>query len=681
MAAAPPAPAALPVPAQINCRYSDYFADPANDPFKGSYANLLAPYHIDVGQAGIPTRDQVDDFVLAAQTQKIVLPFALMLPDGLIHCYHSVGKFPARPGLPATPWDNQRFATKGELYRNQAAICKWSLAYHDLLPQTRVADPATIDTALAGDPTINHLGPYANTDADTSIVITRRAMVVPPSYAPLLLAKPLTPIEAWTTVRGAMVANMHENSCAAFIRWLQVAITHDNTGASRLPVAVAPTSPTLDPTLIDHRQSITSIAFPHLDGTAHLVQQHQIATQLGALVTETRSARLAQDARRVDDATKHPSDLLGPSGILTLLRFAQLAIEDQLPQVWHTLANTKKSQQINVLQWALDELKEDRGLTDFSFVVSPTLLTKVLSLKFRMQHQDDLASGIQPFVLGDENLDGAALLNNMWSTVNEGSANPSIQDLQTLLQAKTSVPKILLHTRESVKRLELLLAVLFGPTHCMVTGLQDFGQVFINKEHLLTNYIPKNPEYRFLLPVLLSKWLAQQVNFWFKRQYVSPAAVPAPDFRSLFDEIELDRPWEPTLRRALLDQLIGPQQLPSFGTPARQPLPPATPPVVPPATPSQDPALPENRRINNTNFNATLFQRFRDMPVSVRMVRQNASDPLPTSKYETDKSMCLAWHAKGVCNSACRCRYDHQPYTDDEYGPLVSWCTNNYRST
>jgi hypothetical protein len=40
--------------------------------------------------------------------------------------------------------------------------------------------------------------------------------------------------------------------------------------------------------------------------------------------------------------------------------------------------------------------------------------------------------------------------------------------------------------------------------------------------------------------------------------------------------------------------------------------------------------------------------------------------------------MCLAWHTKGMCNPACPRVNDHVDYTDAEYGPLSSWCSDHY---
>ena len=74
-------------------------------------------------------------------------------------------------GLLATPWDDQMYAQKGELHYNQAQTVTWLPDYfNQVRGQLRVGTSAAIDTALAGDPTANHLGPYIATDADTECI-------------------------------------------------------------------------------------------------------------------------------------------------------------------------------------------------------------------------------------------------------------------------------------------------------------------------------------------------------------------------------------------------------------------------------------------------------------------------------------------------------------------------------
>lgn len=58
-------------------------------------------------------------------------------------------------------------------------------------------------------------------------------------------------------------------------------------------------------------------------------------------------------------------------------------------------------------------------------------------------------------------------------------------------------------------------------------------------------------------------------------------------------------------------------------------------------------------------------------------IKRGDLPPLPLSKSD-GKSMCLAWHTKGICNPDCPRAADHVVYSAEEYTPLCGWCTENY---
>jgi len=104
-----------------------------------------------------------------------------MLSDGKLHVFLQLAKYTARMGLPPTPWDDQLYAQKGELYHNQAQTITWLPDYfNQVRAQLRVATSNFIDTALAGDPDAEFLGPFVDADADTEVICYRRTCYVSP---------------------------------------------------------------------------------------------------------------------------------------------------------------------------------------------------------------------------------------------------------------------------------------------------------------------------------------------------------------------------------------------------------------------------------------------------------------------------------------------------------------------
>ena len=278
-----------PGPAQVH--YRDYFADPANDVFDGNYADVLLPYSV----PGLNhTAAEVRTLACNCRSQQVPTAFVLLHSDDLLlHVYVQLDKFSPRMGLPVTQWDNNMYIGKGELVHNNQVLVQWNNAHFNQSAQVRVPSTASILTTYAADPTANILGPYTATDADTELVTPRRTCFVPPLYVPLLLNGPLTPRQAWETIYGQIVNDGREDMCLPFVNFLRCAITTTTRNQAPPVAQVPPTAPLADALLLQRRRQVLENDFPSLNTNLFALQQNQIATQLGQLVTKTRATREA----------------------------------------------------------------------------------------------------------------------------------------------------------------------------------------------------------------------------------------------------------------------------------------------------------------------------------------------------------------------------------------------------
>ena len=93
-----------------------------------------------------------------------------------------------------------------------------------------------------------------------------------------------------------------------------------------------------------------------------------------------------------------------------------------------------KHQQLLVLQRDFDTAAEDmcpRAPT----IATPSLLKLVLALAFRMEIQDDLTTGIHPFVLGQHTATVRKFLSGQadrYAMVASGAGAPSLTDMEIL---------------------------------------------------------------------------------------------------------------------------------------------------------------------------------------------------------------------------------------------------------
>jgi hypothetical protein len=601
----------------------------------------------------------------------------------MLHIYLQADKYHTRLGLPATPWDDQIYAQKGELHRNQAILVEWKSDYfHQLNQQILAPTAATIDTTLAAQPELAFLGPYAQGEPGTELIKVRRTCFVPPRYVPLFLAGPLAPRDAWERVRGQIAVEQREVACKALIKYLQAALTRPADGAEPLlSLASGPEAPVADGDLLDHRQRILEDDFPQLNMQLAGAQQDQIALNLGELVRDNRRAREQDRVEREKAKTKDPQEMLGEVGLQKLVRWSHVETAAELQAIWSDLATAKKSQQLAVLQWAVDKMKDEMGDAELQFLVTPAHLEMVKNLRFVMLTTNHVATGIQPFQFPEEALEGTTNAQALYEALYAGNSAPPLADLDRVMQAKPGAPKALYQARHQVRRVYLLLAVLFGEDHRLTQAYGNFYQRFLSSEAELHRHQQGLAQTRdqLLFPTKLLKRNAIELSHWFEAQAHTPAARAPPRFAQVFDDIKQElTTWEPQMSLAFLkelklDALGGDGGPPPNGTPTPSP---TGGPIKP------GPENPADAAASNPYFWEATFGIYRQRTtVKTRAVRRKILDKalpsLPNSKVD-QQPMCLAWHTKGQCNIRCPRAADHVSYTHAELGALATWCAAHY---
>ena len=662
--------------------YREFFADAQNDPFQGNYANALLPYSIP--QANVLTPAQVSTLAVNSRNQNVPTAFILLHNDDVkIHIYLQLDKFDPRFGFPASPFDDRMFIGKGELHHGHHQLVEWQLQYFHQTVNIRVPTVDAMDNALANDNEATLLlGPFAAGDADTEILRVRNTCFVPPAYVPLFLAESMTPRQAWETVKAQIVTDNRLAECSPLVNFLRCCITISQVGNEPIVSQMPPNVPIAPTYLLDRRRSILERDFPFLNQNVTALQHTAIAGQLGLLVDETRAGRVAEAARKVADRNKTPDLFLGPAGLTRLLRYCQVGAMAVLPPFWAAVSRSPKSQQLSILQWEINRVKLELNEPDLPFIASASLWEAIKSLQWEMTTNEAVNTGINPFLLCDHDITAALSQQSIYEMLHGDGASPSLDDAAALMKAKAGAPKLVFNARQQIRRFEILNRILLGPIHPLCNQLNVMSNRMISSEHMLHQL----HQQHLLLPTLLCKKVAVQASNWYKNQACTPNSHPVPVFQQIFSDIEEDKHWMPTTPASFL-QLLGlsyfhtPANLPSLPNSFRQQPPqslidgttPTT--TVPPST------NPQQERVVNTQFNSTLFNTYREAPVTCRTVRQkirsNEIPALPVSKVD-QQAMCLAFHAKGTCNNACGRKADHVAYTAEEYAPLVTWCASHF---
>jgi hypothetical protein len=245
-------------------------------------------------------------------------------------------------GMPPHQWDNRAFAFKGDLVQGQLPSVDFGSDYlHQIPGQQTVPTSDALTQLLAGDPALDMVGPFANGEAGTELIRTRRCIYVPPRYVTLFLETDLSPREGYERFLAAATANNDVVECAPLLQWLRLALTRTGDGLGSALVRAPPLVPLADAKLIHHRWSFVIQDLPVLDPVQVQHGAHYIASSIGALAHEQCVARQEDQLCRVAENNKSPSAHFG-SALLAVLRLCQVGHEFMLPPLYRQLAKAPK---------------------------------------------------------------------------------------------------------------------------------------------------------------------------------------------------------------------------------------------------------------------------------------------------------------------------------------------------
>jgi hypothetical protein len=322
---APPAPVAVnapppPQPAQVAAlptSYHDKYSNPNCDRFQGNYINF---YNDFVG--GTPPATLRDSIYRDGNVGTLIHilahirdPNANVDDPGLIVAYHWLTRHDTGYRQIPKPYDNQGLAFFGDILDGHAPT---TVTIPDFLfHQTTVVQTpssALVHQALAADPLVQSVGPYAAGTPDVDPVISRKIMVVPNRYAAPFLTTGMAPRQAFLALEGMIQQEHQEIACAPLLDWLRLTLTA-RAGAQPSPITC--TTPFTMPAFYNpqdqqeflaYRISVLHQDFPQLrPGQLHN-SAVLIAQGLSALTSEQRLARQeAQDQRTLRDAKTTPA--------------------------------------------------------------------------------------------------------------------------------------------------------------------------------------------------------------------------------------------------------------------------------------------------------------------------------------------------------------------------------------
>ena len=141
-------------------------------------------------------------------------------------------------GLLESPWDDVSFASKGDIACSTIACVNWLTAsLHQIGSTVYFPTDLAIDTTLVADLDANLLGPFTSNDVNVEPLCIYKTICLPAPFIEIFLKWDLTPVEAWTRLRGAIIDGGLEVDCSPIIEWIRFTLNL-KTGNNKFPLAM-----------------------------------------------------------------------------------------------------------------------------------------------------------------------------------------------------------------------------------------------------------------------------------------------------------------------------------------------------------------------------------------------------------------------------------------------------------
>ncbi len=318
-----------------------------------------------------------------------------------------------------------------------------------------------------------------------------------------------------------------------------------------------------------------------------------------------------------------------------------------------------------------------------------------------MINPDALDSGAlgNAFLFTDSDVESEQGISRQIGLIQSGGAAPLLADAQQLLKMKVNLPG----PEDSIRancRLQAVCRAVLPIGHPITHFLNQHYNVMRAFDPGWQTYSTPLFETRALKGVFHLQWLSLRLTKYFMQHDQNMTAVFPPNPNEIIDNIMEQKQWEPNLTDVFLSRYnlqsfmaVHSRSGSSFASAALSAstastaastvsgLTLTTPTRAAASTGGRTRPGGSGERVENTHFNVALFGAYQTSSIKSKVLRAQIERgellPLPVSKNDATKPVCLAWHTKGQCNTLCPLTSDHVTYTIEEYGPLVTWCKDH----
>jgi hypothetical protein len=395
--------------------YHELYADRTNNPF-GTNEKELEVCTRSVFEVFRDTGLALDEGELMLNIQddfcRPIGGIAIFVPDGdsptgVLRVLHVVHVF---PGIVGRIRDRMKtFAFKGDIEGVDASTIAFDKA--QLAITADIVVPGRIPRTqqlLNAEPTIDILGPYTASMANTRTTKCRLGAYLPFDLMEMVLGADLTAQQAYTLIIPVLVDTGYEAICEPLVDFLTVALVKpsaDNASPLTLQPYMGIAGYVPSPAVVSHRQhhllyrDLPALVLANATTASSDPTLVEVARGMRAMVAEARLDRNDRsDAREVARPPRTARDRLGEALTDRLLLMCRVNNDDDLPQLYHewaarphgVLERYTLQQNVNSAATILDVP---------SFEVNPTQVMAFKNFRYAGSSYFDIGSGLLPFII------------------------------------------------------------------------------------------------------------------------------------------------------------------------------------------------------------------------------------------------------------------------------------------
>ena len=215
--------------------------------------------------------------------------------------FHKIGHLPMQ-------WDNCAFASKGDVVAVTITVADWDESYnHKIRLSQYVPTAAEIYATLSTNLDTLTLVSFNTGNANVTTVWICFTIYMPLPLVTIIFVGDLTPVQACTSLRSAIISTGQEVECRAPIDWLCMALVCEAAIQRLILSAQDPTSPLVNANLLLHWHKLLIRDLPGLKLALARVQGTLIAANIGDLAIEHHEDRRYKELLHQASTVKIPS--------------------------------------------------------------------------------------------------------------------------------------------------------------------------------------------------------------------------------------------------------------------------------------------------------------------------------------------------------------------------------------